>query len=51
MIVRRAGRLRLPMWLPVPDPVQSFIEDFDEGKFPELLRDGEDREIRRTPAI
>jgi len=41
VVVHRSGGLRLPIRLPVPDPVQAFISGFDRGEFPELLRDGD----------
>lgn len=49
ILVHRTG-LRPAIWLSVPDPVECFITDFDRGKFPELIRGGESRDLREAPA-
>jgi hypothetical protein len=36
--VQRSGTFRPPIRLAVPDPVRTFIVDFDRGDFPELVR-------------
>lgn len=48
IVVHRTGGFRLPVWLLVPDPVRTFISEFDRGNFPELLREGESQNIRRV---
>jgi len=40
IVVHRTGGLRLPIRLAVPDAVRAFIAGFDQGYYPELLRDG-----------
>jgi hypothetical protein len=55
IVVHRTGGLRLPIRLAVPGPVRTFIAGFDQGDYPEMLRDravgtsGEGR-ASRTPA-
>ena len=40
------GRLGIPMSIPLPEAVQSFIKAFDQRRYPELIRDSQ----RRRPS-